>query len=150
MSTSSPFVLQQDADDEPEPAPWLGPAPTVSNPRALQAAEVDKASQLRMQKTMSSSSPFILQGGNDGGGSDEDCVGRQQYGAASLAPTVSKPTMSEQLQMQKTMYWKGMWKDVTKHIDACPCKQDGRRPLGRVLKAPPGAHMTKDIDGRIR
>ena len=50
-------------------------------------------------------------------------------------------------QMQKTMYWKSMWKDVTKHIDACPCKQDGRRPLGRVLKAPPGAHMTKDIDG---
>ena len=63
MSTSSPFVLQQEAPEVHAltQTPWPGPTPTVSNPRALQAAGVDKAQQLQMQKTMSSSSPFVLQ-----------------------------------------------------------------------------------------
>eukprot|EP01048_Picozoa_sp_COSAG05_P024693 COSAG05_NODE_5929_length_1056_cov_3.880878_1_plen_332_part_01 len=103
MSTSSPFVLQanntSDAGYGGQPGGLLA---TVSIPRALQAAGMDKNTQLRMQKTMSSSSPFILQGGDKNSDEDNAGGGGGQH-STPLAPTVSKPTMSEQLQMQKTM-----------------------------------------------
>ena len=49
--------------------------------------------------------------------------------------------------MQRLVYWQGMYSEIRDFIKACPCMRDGALPVGRVLRAPPGANMSEDITG---